>query len=393
MTETTDAPVDERRIRTAEDLLVALRDPDLQVRASLLVSLLEQPAVALRFGAFQGVDLIDELIDQTFRTDIPAYRHLVTATLAVLEDSRVPAHFRKLLRYAGEPDLLRVIEERLMREPVDPGFDLYRTLAMQIDSVRHAVVAANILTRGDSLDARLAIRVSVANTLQVDRAGDVDGETLSAWIEELDGPFMPNATLLLEARGASAFQSLTAGWSNLNDEAKSWIVEWGTRSHPLDAVPVVRAAIHDKAEPVVVAGLRAVERMGPAGQFFASELAPLTAHESGRVRTLALSAGAPIASARDLLGPETAPEVIAELLHRLRKEEGEAAVDTLVAMLSHEDYRVRVQALTELVALGEVMEERAKAMVLGDERDLRVAGTNLLLALGRQEWLESHLLG
>jgi hypothetical protein len=69
------------------------------------------------------------------------------------------------------------------------------------------------------------------------------------------------------------------------------------------------------------------------------------------------------------------------------------SIRRLIEFLKHGDYRVRVQAMAELLALGESVEAEAKVMVLGDDHDLKAAGTNLLLAMGRQEWLEDHLLG
>ncbi|HRF61131.1 MAG TPA: hypothetical protein PLH94_14605 [Fimbriimonadaceae bacterium] len=393
MTETPETPVEERRIRTAEDLLLALRDPDLTVRAALLKSILEQPDASLRFGPFQGVDLIDELIAQTFQTLTPPYRHLLTATLAVLDDPRVPVHFRRLMTYFGEPELLRVIEGRLEREPIEPGLAQYRSLAMQDDSELHTEVAANLLSRAESLDPRLAIRVSVANGVRFDGAPAVTTENAAAWVEELNGKFGRAASLLIEDRGVQAFLALIPAWNSLTEINRAWLVDWGSRAHPLDAVPIIRAAIHDQAEPVVVAGLRAVESLGPMGTLFHPEIAHLVDHESPRVRTLALSAGAPLADPRSRLETESAPDVRAEILVRLRHGEGAGAIDTLVAELHHEDYRVRVQAMTELVCLGDAVEEQAKSMVLGDDRDLKAAGTNLLLAMGHQEWLEAHLLG
>lgn len=393
MTDAQKAPIEQRRLRTAEDLLLVLRSPDLQTRAAVLASIMQTPDKALAFGSFQGVDLIDELIDQCFRSDVPLYRHLVAAALSVLEDPRVPPAMRRLLTYYGEPDLVRVAADRLSREPVEDGVAHYRALAMQTDSALHTQIGADLLLGARDLDPRLSIRVSVANSRNQSIAPSLTSENVSAWLAELDGPFIRPATLLLEAQGVSAFRLLVEHWTRLGEESQQWLVRWGAREFPLDAVELLRVSLQSERESVVLEGLRGIEGLGPAQSLFSNCLTPLLHHESARIRAMALSAGATINDPRSILETESEPVVLAELLVCLRQQEGEAAVDTLVDALSHSDYRVRVQAMTELTALGELVQERAQTMVLTGSIEQRVAGTNLLLAMGKQEWLEQHLLG
>lgn len=393
MTESQEAPIEQRKLRTAEDLLLVLRSPDLQTRAAVLASIMQAPDKALAFGSFQGVDLIDELIDQCFRSDVPLYRHLVAAALSVLDDPRVPPAMRRLLNYYGEPDLVRVAADRLLREPVEDGVAHYRALAMQTDSPLHTQIGADLLLKGNGLEPRLAIRVSVANGRNQSIAPDLTNDNIDAWLEELNGPYVRSATLLIEPQGVNAFRLLVDKWSRLNAETQEWLVRWGSREFPLDAVTVLRAAIQSDFDSVVLEGLRGIEGLGPAQGLFSAELSPLLGHSKPQVRALAISAGATIDDAREALRTEVEPVVIAELLIRLRQQEGKVSIEFLVEALTHSDYRVRVQAMTELTALGECVRERAQQMVLSDSMDHRVAGTNLLLAMGQQEWLEQHLLG
>lgn len=393
MTESQEAPIEQRRLRTAEDLLLALRSPDLQTRAAVLASIMQAPDKALAFGSYQGVDLIDELIDQCFRSDVPLYRHLVAAALSVLDDPRVPPAMRRLLNFYGEPDLVRVAADRLSREPVEDGIAHYRALAMQTDSALHTQIGADLLLNANGLDPRLAIRVSVANGRNQSIAPDLTSDNVDAWLAELNGPYLRGATLLIELQGLNAFRLLVDNWSRVNVETQEWIVRWGSREFPLDAVTVLRAAIQSEHDSVALEGLRGIESLGPAQSLFSAELSPLISHSNPHVRALAISAGATINDAGEALKRELEPVVIAELLILLRRQEGEASIEYLVGALTHSDYRVRVQAMTELTALGECVRERAQQMVLSDSMDHRVAGTNLLLAMGHQEWLEQHLLG
>lgn len=389
----TEASEETRHVRSAEDLLLALRDPELEVRVALLSSIMANPQAALKFGKFQGVDLIDELIGQTFRVESTLYRHIVTAVLSAFDDPRIPPHFLRLITYYGEPDLLEVVRTRLLLEPVEPGLATYRGLVLQTDSLRHTQAAADLLTRSDSLEPRLALRVSVANTLEVDQSPQIDRETISAWIAELNGPFMREASILAESKGQHGFATLAAHANDLDRDAMIWLLRWGVRNWPLDAVEVVRLGLRHEDEEVVIEALRSVETLGPSGSLFATEVAPLAQSASGRVRALAISLGAPLDSAREALTSETEPEALAELLVRLRKSEGPAAIDLLVDHLGHPHYRVRIQAQTELAALGEAAMETAMRLVREGNDVQRAAGANLLLWLGKQEWLEENLLG
>lgn len=393
MTDAQEAPIEQRRLRTAEDLLLALRSPDLQMRAAVLASIMQTPDKALAFGSFQGVDLIDELIDQCFRSDVPLYRHLVAAALSVLDDPRVPPAMRRLLNYYGEPDLVRVAADRLSRDAVEDGVPHYRALAMQTDSPLHTQIGADLLLRAKGLDPRLAIRVSVANGRNQSIAPDLTNDNVDAWLAELNGPYLRPATILLEEQGVNAFRTLVAHWSQTDAESQEWLVRWGAREFPLDAMELLRFSIRSEHENVVLEGLRGIEGLGPARDLFSDELTPLFDHVNPQVRALAVSAGAKVDDPRTALATEKEAVVIAELLILLRKGEGGAAIDTLVEALTHSDYRVRVQAMTELTALGDLAGGRAMEMVLGGTMDHRVAGTNLLLAMGQQEWLEQHLLG
>lgn len=389
----TEASEETRRIRSAEELLLALRDPDLEVRVALLSSIMSDPQVALRFGRFQNVDFIDELIAQTFRVESTLYRHIVTAVLSAFDDPRIPPHFLRLITYYGEPDLLEVVRTRLMLEPVELGLATYRGLVLQTDSLRHTHAAADLLTRAEELEPRLALRVSVANTVGVDRSPPIDDDSKKVWIEELNGPFLREASLLAEAKGRDGFMALSRDAGSLRPDALVWLLRWGTRNWPLDAIDLIRQGLRHEDGEVVLEALRAVDSLGASGNLFSTEVAPLVRSEDARVRALAISAGAPVESVRVALTEETEPEVLAELLVRLRKAEGSDSIDTLVGHLEHPHYRVRVQAQAELAALGEATKEAAMRLVIEGNDLQRAAGANLLLGLGMQEWLEENLLG
>lgn len=382
-----------RRLRTAEDVLLALRDPDLGVWVALLQAVLENPAAALQFGPFQGVDLVDELITQTFRVDVPMYRQVLTHVLSKLQDPRVPHHFRRLLTYYGDPEVLQIVKERLMEEPVEGSEDAYRAMAMQIDSPGHTQAAADLLTRAETLEPCLAIRVSVANGLGIDRSPAVDPDTVEHWVAELSGPYLREATLLIEGKGQVGLPFLTERWNDLPTLGQTWLIRWATTNWPLESVDVLKKGLASEDSAVVLEALRAVSGLGAPGALFEPLVTPHAESPDAAIRRAAIAAGARVGDVRKALVEEEEAEPIVELLIRLRIAEGVAAIPILVEHLEHGDYRVRVQAQTELSALGEAVEETAKRFVLGDNDALRAAGANLLLGLGQQEWLETHLLG
>ncbi|RYG37502.1 hypothetical protein EON81_06565, partial [bacterium] len=116
---------------STEAFFRALRAPDLGTVLSVLQAVSSNPEAALAFGKWDGVDIIDELIHQSFQREGISFLEVLMATLAVFDDPRVIERFVKALHASAAPSILSIVVARLSHEPVASFENSVRPLLMQ----------------------------------------------------------------------------------------------------------------------------------------------------------------------------------------------------------------------------------------------------------------------
>jgi HEAT repeat protein len=371
------------RLDSAEGFFAALRSPDVVVRLSVLQAVAKSPRLALAFGKLHGQDVVDELIHQAYQKQGYTYLAVLVETLGAFDDPRVTTYFKKLLTTWDRPEMLSMVVGRLSREPLTEVESTALTLLKQERSPAHIRAAADLLLRSGNLDDAQRIRVTVANSRQMDLGVPCDYATVDAWMRELHGPFASDARVVLESRGEAAFETLLARWSGLTPDDKVWMLAWA-RMVPVAAFGALRLGLEDSRD-VRLAALRAVGDIEGAAAAFRDRLVALAESEDDEIRFAAIQAGAPVDAEAELARAET-PEQILAIVNRA------TSAPVLAGLLEHDHWSVRAAAARALVRLGEPAREACRPLVSHPRPEVRVGATSVLFQLEDVEWLEERLI-
>ena len=323
MSEQAQAPaVEEVVIDSVDSLFTAMRSDDLGAVLGIFRAISEDPEAALAMGKHMDKDVIDEMIHQSYQRQGITFLQVILVTLAAFDDERVVTHFLKLLHQLSNYDAVQIIAGRLALEPVETIEDLVRPLLMQEQSRLHAAAAADLLHSLPTLTAAERLRVSVANSIEVNIAPPIDAGTVDEWLSELNGWYAPRARILAASVDEASFLTLASRFSRLSNENREWLLGLGVQKHPLAAIPVLREGLKDDDPEVVLAALSAISNLGPARTLFAAEVTPLVANSDVRIKIAAIHAGAQSLDYRGLLADESTPELISRVLERYTEEPG-----------------------------------------------------------------------
>jgi HEAT repeat protein len=156
----------------------------------------------------------------------------------------------------------------------------------------------------------------------------------------------------------------------------------------LEAVELLKPLLESDRDPRSLLALQLVPGLKEAAALFAPLVQRFIGHSDAGYRLAAIHAGASGDWPR-LIADDPAPEVRAAAVRRL-SESDEPAIPTILCGLSDNDWRVRAAATEALRRLGDEGVRVAKGLMASEDRFAKLAATQVLLAAGEYEWLESH---
>jgi HEAT repeat protein len=288
------------------------------------------------------------------------------------------------------PDLLFSAARYLAAESGPAIRDRLRPLLLQNDSVARARAVASILVGVAPTCAEEQLR----KTLLTDGDGNpppVDDENNTlAWLAELDGPFREEARAAIERQGERAFGHLLRRWDRLSDDNREWLAAWGLKAFAGCATSVVGHALASNADRVACVALEFLAAHARDSGADASALDRFAKHANPDLRRAAIAAGATV-DLRRCLAEDDDAEVRRVCVQRLADAEGVRALPDLVALLRGSDWAARAAATRALIGLGDHVVEHVKPLVDDPVHGARVAAVQVLVALGQECWLGSHL--
>ncbi|MGH7790212.1 MAG: hypothetical protein ACRERC_25315, partial [Candidatus Binatia bacterium] len=128
-------------LSSARDLIAALESPDIALRAAVHRALGQDPAGALAFGAHEGRDCIDVLVEQG-RAGESSSALMACSTLSAVDDPRVTEFFLERLAH-GTGQVLTAATAYLMQHPYERSLAFPALLGNR--SLRRARCAARAL--------------------------------------------------------------------------------------------------------------------------------------------------------------------------------------------------------------------------------------------------------
>ena len=383
------------QIRSARELREALTTREPARRLGALKAIGAQPAVARALGLHEGQDVVDLLVAHANRVQGHADAEwlAVMSALSVFRDDRVTALFVDVLATATEPTLLYAAARYLAAEPGRRLRDQLRRLLLQDDCPARPRAIAPLLAREPALTSHEQLRIA----LLVDDDGPappcLDETSGDGWLAELNGPFSQEARVALEAQGAVAFENLVTRWDRLADETREWLAGWGMRALPDHAGPVIERALAAGSDRLALIALESLAARGDGRAADSASLQRFVAHPVPALRRAAIVAGGTGVDWRQCLASDPDPGVRQACVPRLAAAEGLHALPALLDLLREPDWRMRSVVTTALVGLGETVVVPLRPRVHDPEHGVRIAAVQVLLALGQEAWLASHLAG
>ena len=379
------------RIRSAPELLAALRLTDIASRVTVLRGVAAEPDRALALGAHDGRDVVDELLCQASqrrgRTDWLA----VVGALAAFRDKRVVAFFQRILATFEEPQILFTAARRLSHEPVE-SLHAFLTPLLQSGSIARARAVAGLLADSATLSAAERVRVSLLSDAEGFETAPLDAGTAACWLAELEGAFRTQAQERLEAQAEPAFAYLRGEWDALSDENREWLLVWGTQNWPALTGALLATALELGTDSVALAAMECLPTLGADAAPFLPSLARFARHPDPALRLAAIRAGATGMDWRAALRQETDPALRQACARCLAREEGAGGIAILVALLEDEDWAMRAAVAEALIDIGTPVVGVVKPLVHHTSQGVRTAAVQVLVALGEQAWLEQEML-
>jgi hypothetical protein len=380
--------IPQRRIRSAADLLAALADPDAGIRLAVLQRVARQPETALAYGVHDGRDVLDALAQEAGADQGTACERVAMAALAAFRDPRVVRFFMERLAESERVETLLLAVARLRHEPVEPLRDPLVALLMTNAPEARPRAAAELLRQAAGLPAAARLRVALI-TGKVP-APAPDEETTGFWLAELEGPFRTAARRAAQAHGPGAFEPLKAHWDSLSPGNQEWLLLWGAEEYPPEVRELQARALESGSERLALAALRSITHAEGKNLEPGAGIDRFLAHGAPELRLAAIQAGARHSDWRAFIKAESEPAVRRAGLARLAAEE--EAVPDLVAALADPDWGMRAVATEALSGMDDRMLEAVERLVRHPDAAVRTAAAQVLLARGREDWLEEVIL-
>jgi hypothetical protein len=189
----------------------------------------------------------------------------------------------------------------------------------------------------------------------------------------------------LEQQGEGAWTIIASCWSDLDDDDRLWILDWGLRKFRDRLPQLLREALVSGSNEVATRALAILSEYGVvkwdatvrdvAQAFLVSEDADLT--------RAVVALGPPGVDWRGLLAAESDPSVRRICLIQLRKSEQEGSIPDLIQQLSDPDWQTRAVCANELAALGKPVIEAVEPLLCDADEHVRVAAASVLARLGQ----------
>jgi hypothetical protein len=334
--------------------------------------------------------VIDALAQEAGADQGTACERVAMAALAAFRDPRVVQFFMARLAESTRVETLLLAVARLRHEPVEALQDTLVALLMTNDLEARPRAVAELLRQATGLSAAARLRLALI-TGKVP-APAPDEETTGHWLAELERPFRIAARRAAQAHGRSAFEALKAHWGFLSADNREWLLQWGAEEYPQQVGALQARALESGSEQLALAALRSIAGAEGRGLEARAGIDGFLTHANPELQLAAAHAGARHADWRAFIHAEREPAVRRAGLARLAAAEGARAVPDLVAALADPDWEMRAAATEALSGLDDSVPEAVEPLVQHPEAAVRTAAAQVLIARGKDEWLEEAIL-
>jgi len=361
-------------------LAAALRSGDAAIRRGVLT------ALGQAFEQAQGRRINPAALDELYRcyADNGLERTGCASLLLRLPNRYSLAIARHEFTAGTHRSLQLQATPYIARLPQEERIRLLSPLVLDAANATRCRAAANLL---DDCAGQLAPGVALRVALISDHdlpCPELNGDSLAAWLTELQGPYPRKTRAALARQGAQAIRHLLAAWSQLPPTLQAWTLGQAARHGLREAGGPIRQLLRTAdTQDLLVAALQCGAELALLED---DEVRPFCRHPVPRIRQAAIASGRELDWV-DLLAAETAESVQQQLLMRLAQR-GEAQYLPLFRRyLGSPNWRVRACARDALVSLAPVSLPTLQAALRDQDERVRTGAANALACLGQQALL------
>lgn len=386
MTAAQEQPVYELKLATAQDFLAALRAPDMGLRLATLSAIYQNPESALAFGAVDGRDLIDELIDILAAEQPSLVRLTAVAALFSLNDQRAFEHACRMFQTETDLEVMLMIGHRIGSETNQVVLEYFLPFLNDTSDRNHQRIAARMLAGRDGLSPYERLQVALLAGESGAQPPRLASDTLQIWLDALQGAFCDDARGFLRVFGEEPFCLLKENWNRLDPAAKAWLLSWGGASFPEQSVDLIITALSEGDRDVQRAAFKSILEYENS-EVFQTVLDKIVLDGLDTSWTAAaILAGVPVINHQCRIFNEKDPDVRIALIYSLARKH--TAAGNLVKLLEDEDWRIRAAATDVLVSMGDESIDAVSTVLSHENVALRTAASQVLIRLGRADMMQ-----
>jgi hypothetical protein len=373
-------------VRCARELFDALESPDGAIRLAALYAVQDAPETALSFGHYAKRDLVDVLLSQTerFRGELEWLSWI--GALAAFHDPRVVRLFTLLITTESHTELLFALANYLRAESLEPIRIQLCTALMQNECVARPRAVAPLLAACPHLSSGEALRIGLLQP-EIETPLPAFSAAVGEWLNELAGPFQPEAQLELQRQGASTLADLVGHWDRFSESVQKWLLEWAAEANPDLVLDQIREVLTKRSDGLILRALEAAAKLKDLPADLDILIRPLLQHNGELVRRAALMACRSALNWRLFFENEPSVLVRQACIAKVMDQEGRDAVPFALQQLANPDWRIRAAAVEGLLSLGEWGIRAAFTLLPNASESVRIGIARMVV-----HWADEELL-
>lgn len=376
-------------VATSQDLLAALKHPEITVRAATIKAIAADPKKASSLCAADGVDLFAELAALCDATAEAGLRAGYVLALLQLGDERGMEFAKKAFLASDDAKITLLTAEQIARLPEQDRIAFLTPVLMAAECPTKSRAAANLLAGCRNLTPEITLRIALLTDHRVS-VPLLAIETFDTWLAELQGPYALTARKLLKKNNPDGAIALLSFWDRLPEPLQLWVLREMAHQGMEDQGRRLRDIVCSADGEVLLFALRCLGK-SPRVEGDEDLLQPFYGHENPSVRGAALEAGTTRLNWQAILEREESDEVRLAVIARIEKSADTEAIPLLARLAEDQNWRIRARVTKVLTTFSPYSIPALLDLLKNENENARSVAVQALRVLGLEEQLKEAL--
>ncbi|PLX70406.1 MAG: hypothetical protein C0602_06230 [Denitrovibrio sp.] len=380
MTQNNNTGKKEVSISTIEGMLNVLKNGDVPTRFAVLKAITQNPEKVMDMANKGGDDLFEILFDLCETTEDYSTRKGFVYTLLYLDEGKYIDFAKKEFLATRDSDVAILAAQKIAKLPADERIELLGSVVMDAENQTKSRAAANLLAHCEIADKRLAIRVASLTDHKIS-IPPVNKDTLTDWLDELEGPYPYNTQNLILSNKEESLSKLLSFWDKLPDTVKLW-----TFNETFNKPEVLLNSIitQSKNKKLLLAVFNTLQQ-APLSGSNDDLIAPFYQHEDDEIRAAAIKAGHVERDWSSMLENESSDIVRMAIVTQISRFKQKDKCSILACLLEDKNWRIRATVTKALVILAPDSLPILRDLLTHHDPNVRASSTQALIRLGEYD--------